>query len=425
MAENDPLLNLRQAIAANKPPIPTTNADASSAADTEDNLAKATYLQFNHEEGKHRSIALNTPTRFVSSGQPIDLRSVYFTWQKKDAAVPEYITATQRLNEELEAPGGAGGAVKNLVFAEKLDLITWLEGGSDESENIKPLAPEATAATSASNIAAGATGGIATVPSGAPKAGKSQPDPRLLEIYNGERRMGDRNSVLRGIKPTDFSHIRKNAAAFLGHHKRGHAQAPNPLNNVTNPALVSNLKKPSGRRPDPIILLSPSASSLLRMTNIKSFLEGGLYIPADSASAGSASNLLKLSRTLPSIDPTRPMRFILVDSLDQFKPDYWQRVVAVFTTGQTWQFKSYKWTQPADLFSHALGVYVGWRGETVPETVRGWGRGVMTVQVDKYMANQGTTGRWRDREVVEQIWGAIEHSMKSKGWTKDGIPVGR
>ena len=42
-----------------------------------------------------------------------------------------------------------------------------------------------------------------------------------------------------------------------------------------NPTLATH-KKP--RRPDPIILLSPSASSLLRMTNIKSFLENGQYV---------------------------------------------------------------------------------------------------------------------------------------------------
>lgn len=202
MAESDPLLNLRNAIAASKPPIPTKSADASHAQDVEQDLAKATFLQFNHEDGQHRAIPLNTPTRFVSEGQPVDLRSVYFTWLKKDAAVPEYITSVGRLNDELKLPGNAGGSVKNLVFAEKLDLITWLEGGSEESENIKPLPSEAAAATSSANIAAGTAGGISTVPSGAPKAGKSQPDPRLLEIYNGERRMGDRNSVLRGIKPT-------------------------------------------------------------------------------------------------------------------------------------------------------------------------------------------------------------------------------
>ena len=217
--------------------------------------------------------------------------------------------------------------------------------------------------------------------------------------------------------------MRKHAAALLGHGKRsGAAAVPNPLNNVSNPALVSNLKKP-GRRPEPIILLSPSASSLLRMSNVKSFLDGGIYTPADSAGAG--PNLLHLTRTLPGIDPNRPMRFILVDTPDQFKPDYWQRVVAVFTTGQTWQFKSYKWTQPPELFSHALGIYVGWRGESIPEAVKGWGRSVMTAQVDKWTPHQGAVGRWRDREEVEKIWNAIELSMRGKGWTKDGPPVGR
>lgn len=111
-----------------------------------------------------------------------------------------------------------------------------------------------------------------------------------------------------------------------------------------------------------------------------------------------------------------------MDSCEGFKPDYWSRVVAVFTTGQTWQFKSYMWSHPPELFSHALGVYVGWRGEDVPGTVKGWGRGVMSTMVDKYNPTQGAQARWRDREVVEGIWTAIEESMRGKGWGKD---VGR
>ena len=194
----------------------------------------------------------------------------------------------------------------------------------------------------------------------------------------------------------------------------------------SNPALVLNPKKP-GRRPDPIILLSPSASSLLRMSNIKSFLESGVYIPADSALAGSSNtaNILHISRLLPSIDPSRPLRFILVDTPEQFKPDYWQRVVAVFTTGQTWQFKSYKWQQAPDLFRNVLGIYVGWRGEDVPGSVKGWGRGVMSTAVDKWNTHSGVQGRWRDREVVEGIWGSIEETMKSRGWGRDGGPGSR
>lgn len=190
---------------------------------------------------------------------------------------------------------------------------------------------------------------------------------------------------------------------------------------LPNTAQVSLPRRP-GRRPDPIILLSPSASSLLRMSNIKSFLETGVYIPPDSALAGSSNTatILHISRLLPSVDPLRPLRFILVDTPEQFKPDYWQRVVAVFTTGQSWQFKLYKWQQPTDLFRNVLGIYVGWRGEELPSSVKGWGRGVLSTAIDKWNSGAGVQGRWRDREVVEGIWGSIEEAMRSRGWGKEG-----
>lgn len=161
------------------------------------------------------------------------------------------------------------------------------------------------------------------------------------------------------------------------------------------------------------------------MSNIKSFLESGIYIPPDSNLAGSSAsaNILHVSRLLPSIDNQRHFRFILVDTPEQFKPDYWNRVVAVFTTGQTWQFKSYKWQNAPDLFKNALGIYVGWRGEDVPGTVKGWGRGVTSAQVEKWNPQQGVSGRWRDREVVEGIWDRVEDSMRSRGWSKDGGPL--
>jgi parafibromin len=124
---------------------------------------------------------------------------------------------------------------------------------------------------------------------------------------------------------------------------------------------------------------------------------------------------------LPSIDPNTAQRFAVLDTPDQFKHEYWRRVVAVFTTGQVWQFKAYRWSDPPELFRNTLGIYVGWRGEEPPSTVKGWGRGVMTTAIDKWNAGAGSAGRWRDREVVEQIWGAIEETMRSRGWSKEGL----
>lgn len=198
---HDPLSSLRHSIASDNPPIPTTSSSDPTADSRTDDLALATHLHFTGPDAHF--ISLDTPTRFLSSEKPVDLRSIFFAWQKKDVNIPDYIASAQALSDELAATeGGEGKRVQNLVFVERLDLITWLEGASDESEYIKALEGDDLAAAKSAQVASGQTGGVPTIPSGTAARGGKQVDPRLQEIYNLERRMGDRNSVLRGIKPT-------------------------------------------------------------------------------------------------------------------------------------------------------------------------------------------------------------------------------
>lgn len=197
--QQDVLLLLRQSIASGSAIIPTTSEDPSSATSVDLSLATATHLHFTSPV--QIGLPLTTATRFISSDKPVDLRSIYFAWLRREATVPEYNAQLQALNAELGADGAAGGVIQNLAFVERLDLITWLEGASEESEYIKPLATDTSSAALSAQVASGAAGGIAPIPSGAAGRGRTI-DPRLAEIYNGERRMGDRNSVLRGIKPT-------------------------------------------------------------------------------------------------------------------------------------------------------------------------------------------------------------------------------
>ncbi|KAI1977287.1 accessory factor associated with RNA polymerase II [Ophidiomyces ophidiicola] len=458
---SDPLLALRRALTFGTPPTLTTSADLSTENVTED-LIEATHLYVT--QPIPQALSLSTPTRFVSAAahqHAIDLRSIYFAWLKKDVAIPEYISSAQELNDALKKKQEESGLaetlkIENLVFVERLDLITWLEGASEESEYIKPL--EGVGVAGAQPAAGAAAGGGAVAGGSAAPAAKAQAaahvggrpvkviDARLQQIYNGERKLGDRNSVLRGIRPTDFSHVRKTAEKFLG---RGRAGAAPYTSGGAKPGAKSAIPTPvrglipkksmdpsSSRRPNPIILVSPSASSLLRMSNIKAFLEEGTYIPPDhpTLSRSTGANRLKISRALHSVHDSssagghKPSTsrsgtvFILVDSTADFKPEYWNNVVAVFTTGQTWQFKSYKWSSPPDLFKHATGVYVGWRGEDVPRDVKGWGRGVRTFALERWDEKSsgpnaiGGRTRWRDREVVEGIWGAIEEGMRARGW---------
>ncbi|KAK0636955.1 RNA pol II accessory factor, Cdc73 family-domain-containing protein [Bombardia bombarda] len=426
VVDYDPLLLLRQSIASGSAIIPTTSPDTSSSSTSspETSLSQATHLHFTHPA--RVVIPIDAPTRFVSNDRPVDLRSIYFAWLNREVAIPEYNASATKLNEELAGTT----TVHKFAFVERLDLITWLEGASEESEYIKPLAGDKDGA-----VHLGGAGGAAahaqvakasaTAVSAAARAGRGTLDPRLAQIYNGERRMGDRNTVLRGIKPTDFSHVRKLAQPLM-------ARKPSPAGGVPTtssvPGSISSstslaLNQKPQRRPDPIILLSPSASSLLRMSNVKSFLEGAHYVPPDH---NSAISMLHISRVMKDIDPGRPMRFILVEGSEQFKPEYWNRVVAVFTTGQAWQFKNYKWRDAAELFRHVLGIYLGWRGEQPPDAVRGFGHRVMACSVEKWRdptAPGADSSRWRDREVVEGIWKAIEGNMRAKGWRKDAAPT--
>lgn len=422
----DPLALLRRSIAEQHLPVPSSNPDPTTQAESDTPFAEASYLVFNFQSpqdgGEHVSIPLNQLTRFESASQnrALELRSVYFCWLNKDAGGIEYINAVSELNIQLKASGKQDEVATNLVFAEKLDLVSWLGGdvGENESEYIRSLDDNKLSRREADDAAAAARGGedVEMRDAGlSDAAARKREAERLREIYSGERKMGDRNTCLRGVKIQDFSGVRKYSALFLGKsasRPQQQQQAASTPALTSNPALRPPIKPPQpGRRPEPIILLSPSASSLLRMPNIKSFLVDGVYTPPEAGSTG--TNILHLTRTLPSIS-SHALRFILVDSPDQFKPSYWDRVVAVFTTGQTWQFKNYRWQNPAELFAHALGVYVGWRGEVVPDTVKGWGRGVLTVQIDKGVQ------RWRDREVVEDVWSALERRMKAMGWGAAG-----
>lgn len=190
--DHDPLLVLRQSISSSQPFIPSASADASAP---EVPLSKATHLQFT---GLSLSLPIDSPTRFISSDKPVDLRSIYFAWLNRELAIPEYNASATTLNDDLAA-NGSSGKVQNLGFIERLDLITWLEGASEESEYIKPLAGDASAA--AAGAAPSSKTGAAALAAQA-RSGKGTIDPRLASVYDGERRMGDRNTVLRGIKPT-------------------------------------------------------------------------------------------------------------------------------------------------------------------------------------------------------------------------------
>jgi parafibromin len=89
--------------------------------------------------------------------------------------------------------------VQNLSFAQKIELISWLSGETDVSESIAPL--EGAAASAAAGDAAAIAGGKGVpMQKSVMVGGQKMVDARLLQIYDGERRMGDHNTALRGTR---------------------------------------------------------------------------------------------------------------------------------------------------------------------------------------------------------------------------------
>lgn len=209
MSHADALSLLRTSIASNKSPLLTTTSEPSEAvAAATESFSQATHLYFPYPIPQ--CLPLTSATRFTSTTpdtSAVDLRSIWFAWVQKDVTVSEYIAAASELDKSL--PDGQN--IRNLVFVERIDLITWLEGATDESEYIK-LLEDAPGTAGAAAKAAEITGGVG-VPAvqGSGVASTQQTssgrptrviDVRLQAIYNGERKMGDHNSALRGIKPT-------------------------------------------------------------------------------------------------------------------------------------------------------------------------------------------------------------------------------
>jgi parafibromin len=103
------------------------------------------------------------------------------------------------------------------------------------------------------------------------------------------------------------------------------------------------------------------------MYNVKKFLQESTFESSDSARARAQAegnlrpdDVIFIDRRLSHIESSGKetvfqQKYVVVDSQDaltKFGPDAWDRVVCVMTTGQAWQFRPYKWSEPKVLFHH-------------------------------------------------------------------------
>lgn len=362
----DPLALLQQTLSSKQhPELSLDNGDRTTEIDI------ATNVTLNDST----TLPLSTPTRFVKDNEPLDLRTVLFAYFNRELSSADYIQACSAKN------------LIHLTFVEKNELLSFLDGNATEN-SLTHITSSETQKRSAD-----------TKQEGDQKRSRSDV---VLRIYAQEHVTKPFSHCLHGTKKVDFSTVQREARdAFLL------SKSAKPSAALAVPGAKDKTKS---RLRDPIILLSPSASSLITMHNVKKFLEEGIFVAPEVAAretGGPAPELLSLAYK-SKLQAGKTLRFVVVENTDKFKPDYWDRLLVVFTTGQAWQFKQYaqSFSDPRSLFHKTKGVLVRYKDEPTNQAEKDWN--IQGVQLDR-------VSRYNDRVTVSGFWDSIERWIEEKG----------
>jgi len=234
----------------------------------------------------------------------------------------------------------------------------------------------------------------------------------VKKIRQGEVELRDHNTVLRGIKNNNFSSVRNACLAKLKSLKE--AKKTGVATPVVAPLSDPKAHARKQKNVYPIIMISSSPTSLITMYNVRRFLQESIFEPSAEARARAATEGTTRAEDLIPIDRERTMvepggqtrasaqRYYVVDSveaLNKFGADAWDRVVCVLTTGQAWQFRPYKWSEPRILFHHVKGIYVSWANDPPNPKVKDWN--VTELKIDPHR-------RHVDKSTVAYFWKTLD-----------------
>lgn len=197
----------------------------------------------------------------------------------------------------------------------------------------------------------------------------------------------------RVLKPKDL----KTAAASIAAPAASSAVAPSSTPSAMSERVAAanralNLSREEGGsivekpRVNPIIIVPSAVTSVITGLNAKELLIDGIYTPVEvkrqQQMATSGGGLRKDKEQVilrPSSATGRSQAYKIIDDPTKLSDADWGRVVAVFVTGQQWQFKGWKYSNPVDLFQHVLGVHVAIDDRVLDPTVLTWNCKVLKV----------------------------------------------
>jgi parafibromin len=120
-------------------------------------------------------------------------------------------------------------------------------------------------------------------------------------------------------------------------------------------------------------------TSSITMFNAKEFLENGVFKSLDISLSGNAKKP-KIEILNRKISQELTGQYKLLDDASKLSNDEWDRVVAVFVSGQQWQFAQWKYSNPVDLFQNVLGIHLMFDDRNPDPIIQSWNCKVLKVR---------------------------------------------
>lgn len=333
----------------------------------------------------NQRFAKDTLTRYKKDDtNKHDLQSLLACYEERNQAFPGYLQFCM------------ASSIPFISAVDREKVVQVLSGQRQESEEeqIEPLQDETIAVSSSKRGAdAVATGASAGRPAKRAKYVVNKEDQELVKkllTKHDPKQLTDSTKILRGSKPTNFDYIRQLVADRIKtakddlkkfDPKHQHAQQQQLQQQAAASGRPGGKKRPL----NPIIVVSPSSSAMITMHNVKPFLEEAVFETSSSRISQGLKSMNDLiavyhKRQIGSNTATsgglgsassraesgagaglgeKLVKYSVVDSVEalaKFGEDAWDRVVCVMTTGQEWQFRPYKWSEPKELFHHGLSA---------------------------------------------------------------------
>ena len=131
----------------------------------------------------------------------------------------------------------------------------------------------------------------------------------------------------------------------------------------------------------PIIIIPDILSYPLSVTNVREFLENGMWKKATRKDPRVTSEVVTLKPSQAGSKRKLSGKFKVVDSVSTIDKEDWGRVVAAFVHGQAWQFKDWAWKTPIDVTHNIQTFAISVDKSPLKPTISQWKIPVLSVKL--------------------------------------------